>query len=412
MRRWVIRWVGFSSAGDAISPVLSVHDGVTGEQACTYSLSLGGEKLMTALFQLEPRARYALPQDVGQLLGGARVTLSSVLLEFNVERLERLLREGDVPSGPHAHALTWATDDDVERLIAMARDRKRCAYQLQDGRELLCTAATADDETRRGQKGFRFVAPTSADLCRKCALPAEGLLCSQLGSPRVDGMTYEGGSQRILLPGAMCAVGNDGANDAPARCRVDGHSCWQRVVDETDPLQHREVGPLSLHHALDYLDMAWRARHGGGHHLLGRAAAEAIGGLSQGCRSRADFAQRLNDLNVVLSSFAETEIAPGAGKHLIRLEEQLEGELQSAGADLGDVARMHAAVGRLRRLVDVRTAFAHLGLSRVDAAAACREAHLPFPLDDYAAAWDAVSVQAVDALLTLAEVVGSMPTEG
>ena len=62
---------------------------------------------------------------------------------------------------------------------------KTCTYQIRQGRDLLCSVASASDPTRREQTGLQTVAPTSRALCRTCKLPDTDYICSHLMHPEV-----------------------------------------------------------------------------------------------------------------------------------------------------------------------------------------------------------------------------------
>ena len=110
---------------------------------------------------------------------------------------------------------------------------------------------------------------------------------------------------------------------------------------------------------------------------------------------------------MVIPAPPRTPVEPEA-KSLVRLKAYLSDALEDAGNDAAVIARMTAAVGRLRRINDVRVAFEHPGAARVAVAEALAHFQVPYPVHDWQAAWDAVRTDAVDALLTLGDVIRRM----
>ena len=399
---WRIRWSGWLDLpeGGPPHPELGVFAEDGRPTGLTYSLWLSWEALT-----IQENLLTNPTDDVA-----ARIR--EAVLVLNVERLEELLRAeglaGEVGRRRVERLLSSASAEDMESVEATARSQKRCDYQERERQGLACTAAADDDPSAtRGS-----YAPTNNRLCAECGLPDARLICAHLTWPQVTAIvTDQEGVVRRDLIGAMCALGNTEVQDS-GRCRCAGHRCWERLVQQEDPRQHRDVGPLSLHHALDDLSLAWRAWRGRGERLFDHRATEPVGGVALGCESRAEFGQRLNEVDTVLQAMVipappRTPVEPEA-KSLVRLKAYLSDALEDAGNDAAVIARMTAAVGRLRRINDVRVAFEHPGAARVAVAEALAHFQVPYPVHDWQAAWDAVRTDAVDALLTLGDVIRRM----
>lgn len=93
-----------------------------------------------------------------------------VMIRYAVQRIEHGLRENVFPPPSDTTDNLFFEQADYPFLRQLLQE-KTCAYQLQEGRDLLCSAASAEDKTAHGKIGFRFVAPTSRAMCHTCTLP-------------------------------------------------------------------------------------------------------------------------------------------------------------------------------------------------------------------------------------------------
>ena len=406
MRLWRIRWRCFDDGiPPGVYPVFDVFEGEAEQRLLRYSLSLGDEKAITVMDRFAPGA---------SLLGDAMAKLKlraieTAVLRLNVRRLGASLRAGLSPAADaHGRVHGYLQEEDVDLVVSMAKESKRCVYQLREDRDLLCSAASQNDYTKLEQRGLRILAPTTPGLCASCGMPEADLLCSHLMRPEVEAVQGREGVAERTLSAAMCAL--DRAEiSSPNACRPGGNPCWERLVEEESARLHRAVGPLSIPLAVDHLDLAWRAWHGPKHRLFQHRSAEHLAGLTQPCTTRAELGQRLNELDSVLKSMTVPDhpakpVDKTAGP-LLRLEAYVEAEMQAGGLDPAELGRLSAAISRLRRVNDARVALEHPGAARVTPTEAFRELGLSWPLDDWAAAWDAVRHETFDALLVLAELI-------
>ena len=289
---WRIRWSGWLDwPAPAQYPQFEVYGDGRIPPVLVFSLGLNGEQVDT------------LQQRLRNMPGNLTDRIQVALLGLNVRRLEDLLRSeplGD--SGERKQLFSDCSLEDMSLLEAEARSDKRCDYQELLSRGLVCSAASPNDMTQIATERMTIYAPTNIALCNRCRMPDISVVCSHLTWPQVTGSF--GPLDNVItrdLVSAVCVLGQSEVRD-PGQCRCGGHSCWERVAKEEDPTQHRAVGALSLHHALDYLDLSWRAWRGKSQHLLHHRAAEYLGGLALDCASRAEFGQRLNELDSVLKS--------------------------------------------------------------------------------------------------------------
>jgi hypothetical protein len=336
--------------------------------------------------------------------------LGEVLLRWSVARLERTLadplarqalldRQGD----------SWRIGDpdagEVEELLALADASKTCTHQQADAQDLLCLAASSQDQAVVGTAGRHRVAPTSRPLCAGCQMPDAQVVCSQLSHPEVIGLMTAQGQVRRQLAGALCNLGREEIQQ-PFGCRAGGHQCWQRVVGLEVAAPTAAAHPRALAEILDALDAWWRLAVVN-KPLLRLQGGTSITGLALPCTSRSEFAQRLSELAAVLGNLRvdDDDLRPGleAGAELPRKEQSLNRLRVCLAAKVSDpdsLERVNQALGRLGRLQRIRSTLQHPAghdeLVRTTAALG-----LAWPPMDWAAAWERVRAEAVDALGTL-----------
>ena len=114
--------------------------------------------------------------------------LPTAVRRFAVQRIAQGLKDGRFLPQPPGADLWMRVEEDALPAIRQLLQEKTCTYQIRQGRDLLCSAASADDPTRRGQIGLQTFAPTSRVACRACALPDTDYVCSHLMNPEVRGV--------------------------------------------------------------------------------------------------------------------------------------------------------------------------------------------------------------------------------
>jgi hypothetical protein len=328
--------------------------------------------------------------------------LQQALVRYGVVRLGRELGDPLARTALLAQeTVSWVLDsgpqeEGVDELLGLVGD-KACEYQQRDGRDLLCRAAGEKDETLIGAVGRLYVAPTSRQLCAGCELPDSRVLCSQLSHPEVYAVTGDGIVMRRDLGGAMCNLGREEIRQ-PGNCKAGGHACWQQVVDLQADAPAVGMGPLALAEVLDSLNAWWRVAISE-QPLLRLTGAATITGLSLPCTTRADFTHRLSDLATALGSIRvedadlPVDVAPPPpDQSLNRLEPCLKGRCAPDG-----VERVEDAIQRLRRLQRVRSALQHAG-RHDDLVRDLAVLGIAWPPADWAAAWERIRSEAVDAL--------------
>lgn len=116
--------------------------------------------------------------------------VTRAIIRYGVRRLERLLstEEGRASLiGADGEHTTWTIssgEDDMAALFGPVRT-KRCEWQVEEGRDLFCAAATHDDHGRIARLGARGIAPTTPSICEACGTPDEEWLCSAWSHPDV-----------------------------------------------------------------------------------------------------------------------------------------------------------------------------------------------------------------------------------
>lgn len=338
--------------------------------------------------------------------------LLDALLRWGIARLEAQLAQEPPAWDPGVTHTEWrVADDDLEGLAALASE-KTCEYQLREGRTLLCSAAGVNDKTSIGRVGLKIVAPTSDGLCSRCQLPDSRYLCSHLVNPTVLGMTGDGEIAERNCVGAMCNRGFEGAASQPGRCKAGGHSCWERIVELAQP-DISDVAPLSLVVSLDYLDATWRAASWTTGRLFVHKHAETIADLAQPCVTRADFRDRIGQLDAVFKAMDvpdDPSLKPEvrtAGP-LVRLKHSLMTRAAGTGADESSAADISASVDFLLNINRLRTAIQHTETSRTDLTRAHAALGIPYPDADWVLAWRTLQRDVVAALTRLARQIDSL----
>ncbi len=330
--------------------------------------------------------------------------LSPPLLELALRRARQVAEDGipDVVAPEDAVSLVALTMDspeaeELERITTLGRV---CEWQVDEGRNQFCIAASADDETAHWEIGGSSAAPTSAQICSQCAVPHGALLCDRFSHPSVSGQLFVGGRDRSFME-AICQAGSLKIRQ-PGGCIPSGHDCWVQEVAIAPAKTTESPGPLALLEALDHLDATWRVRNGGKNRLLQLRSAYDTGVLATNVTNREQFKDRITALADVVDQIsvpdgllpepAEDEKLPRGS--LDRLVSWANSELE--GDDLNDSLE---ALGRLRFLRQLRTPFAHSSTQdKLPKRLAALGISYP---PDWATAWLQVRAWAIDALRTL-----------
>jgi hypothetical protein len=369
----------------------------TGERVAT---------VVTVVGDLVARTR-VLPQLAEQ--PDADAALREILVRWSVSRLERILADPIARQALLAErAVSWRIGDtdsgEVDELLALIDATKACTHQQAEGPDLLCLAASSEDETAIGAAGWHRVAPTSRPLCAACQMPDAAVVCSHLSHPEVVGLRAMSGQVRRQLAGALCNLGRTEINQ-PSGCHAHGHRCWQRVVG-LEVAAPAATHPRALAEILDALDAWWRLAVVD-KRLLRLESGTSITGLALPCTSRAEFAQRLSELAVVLGSLRvdDDQVRPGLdpGANLPRKDQsvaRLRACLKAKIFDPDSLDRINQALDRLARLQRIRSLLQHPG-GYEELVRSAASLGLAWPPADWAAAWKRVRAEAADALAGL-----------
>jgi hypothetical protein len=329
--------------------------------------------------------------------------LSDALLRYGLGRLKAELTttggEERLFQGVNA-SLEWKIDSgELIDLVGGDSLVKRCAYQLSLGRDLLCTAASIDDETVTAEIGYRRAAPTSRPICADCHLPDSRFLCSRLIHPQVVGKDYvPTGRKRIVLT-AFCDDGQPGISQID-RCRAGGHGCW-RLEIEPPTVTPPQQSPLTLPEAFDFLDAVWRLAFGKERRLIRLFNFGDAAGLAMACETHAEFEGRVSDLADALDKLnVPDDLLPTSATGQDR-----EGSLNRLAACLkhqGAVDRdaVESAVGTLQLIRGLRHTTQHSGMGEAQPRI-LRELGLGALVPEWPALWDGLRARAVEALLVL-----------
>jgi hypothetical protein len=389
----------FPKTGDFVAIGVVVHD-QEDHRLHRYIFSLSWEKQLSL-------HRYGLQFD-----GDDDPALLDILLRWGISRLETQLAQ-DPPDWVVGvtHTEWRIADEDLEELAAMARG-KTCEYQLREGRTLLCSAADPNDQTAIGRVALKLVAPTSDGLCKACELPDSQYLCSHLVNPTVLGIATDAGIAVRRCLGAMCNRGYEGAATQPGRCKPGGHRCWERLVELSQP-GTSDVAPLSLVVSLDYLDATWRAAPWTTGRLFVHKHAETIADLAQPCMTRADFRDRVAQLDAVLKTMDvpdDPSFRPAvrAAGPLVRLKHSLISRDAQSAAEGPSTEDIESAIDLLLSVNRLRTAIQHPATTGVDLVRAHAVLGIPYPAADWATAWRTLQQQVVSALTRLARQIDAL----
>ena len=157
--------------------------------------------------------------------------LQRVVIRYAIQRIEQGRREDIFPNPPNGTTDNIFVERDDRPMLRQMLQDKTCEYQIKEGRDLLCSAASEANATVHSQRGFQFIAPTTQALCRACGLPDTDYLCSHLTHPEVLARSDRGTLAVRQLVSGLCNIGHSEVNQSPERCRPGGHECWERLIE-------------------------------------------------------------------------------------------------------------------------------------------------------------------------------------
>ena len=327
--------------------------------------------------------------------------IQRAVIRYAIQRIEQGLRNGLFPPEPNQNTDNLPLEEaDVLALRQLLRE-KTCTYQLQEGRDLLCSAASAEDKAVHGKSGFRFIAPTSRAMCYTCTLPDTDYLCAHFLHPEVHARRDSNARMVHQLVQGMCDIGRDEVQ-RPEQCRAGGHGCWEWLIEPMPDQLPIPTSPLALPEALDFLDTAWRLAFGKGQALLRLRDTSNIAKLSQACTTRADFESQLSALADILKAMDIPDALLSKTREinkdqtLTRLLDCLRTILE--GSDYQEVER---AVSTIRTVNDVRVALQHSGASR-ELPTSLVKLGIPYP-PQWEDAWDRIRAATIHALRVVRE---------
>jgi hypothetical protein len=85
--------------------------------------------------------------------------IQRAVIRYAIQRIEQGLIDGLFPAKPSQNTDNLPLEEADLPALRQLLQGKTCNYQLQEGRDLLCSAAGAEDKAVIGTKGFRSIAP-------------------------------------------------------------------------------------------------------------------------------------------------------------------------------------------------------------------------------------------------------------
>ena len=335
-----------------------------------------------------------------------------VVIRYGVEGIERGIREGIFPQNLNGKTYNLIIEDLDIPVLRRLLQGKTCSYQIQEGRDLLCSAASSKDPTNCGKVGFRFVAPTSRAICNECSLPHTDYLCSHFLHPQVEWEldNFTNVNKRKVIS-SICDLGKEEIEN-PEKCCAGDNQCWERIVERIDAPVPTLASPLTLPEAFDFLDTVWRLAFGKKRGLLRLRSTTDTVSLVLACSTRDEFKSRVSALDDIFKSMEipdgilEIELdESNKGHTFVRLLACLETRLETI-----DYQEVEQAVNALRAVNEVRVAFQHSGAaSRLPDA--LRKLGIPYPPSQWGDAWDRIRAKVSEALHIIREKVRRWDTE-
>ncbi len=231
---------------------------------------------------------------------------------------------------------------------------KQCSWRTRLGRDYYCGAVwrteTAEAFIRTLSDGTQAF-ETDMETCRTCQVPDDRLICDALTHLKMS-PKRTGGPGKLGQPegitNATCQAGEPAVSD-PSGCRPGKNACWHRTYTPTEPEPPRADG-MHVLEAFDFLDSAWRLRHG--QRILNPTSLSEVARLADPVTSLAGFKDnvvRLGELLQKLKIHGDLIDGPSPKGSLERLEKWCE----QNSIDASD------AVKRLAIVNDLRNALSH-----------------------------------------------------
>jgi hypothetical protein len=323
--------------------------------------------------------------------------IQRAVIRYAIQRIEQGLIDGLFPAEPSQNTDNLPLEETDLPALRQLLQGKTCNYQLQEGRDLLCSAAGAEDKALVGTKGFRSIAPTSRAICYTCTLPDTDYLCAHFLHPKV----HETRSNFRQLYQGMCDIGRSEVQ-RPEQCRPDGHGCWEWLIEPMLDRPAIPASPLALPEALDFLDAAWRVAFDKRRALLQLRDTVTIAKLSQACATRAEFESQLSALADILKAMdipdalLSTTQAINRDHTLTRLLDCLQTRLEAS-----DYQEVERAVSTIRTVNEVRVALQHSGAAR-ELPTSLVKLGISYP-PHWGEAWDRIRAATIEALRVVRE---------
>jgi hypothetical protein len=266
------------------------------------------------------------------------------------------------------------------------------------------------DPTAISQIGLRTLAPTSRSLCRGCNFPDTDYLCSHLLHPKITGRPSTINPGRRTINTALCDLGRADIS-SPSQCHAGGHPCWERILEPEADAPVLPPAPLALPEALDFLDTAWRLWKGKKQPLFQVKSTRGSAELALSCTTRDECMSRLTALADTLKSMTipddlllEKDRQVPGDQTFTRLLACLKPHLEEA-----DYQPCEQAVGVLRAVNGVRTAFQHSGAAR-ELPIILEKLAISYPPPSWGETWDRIRAKTVEALGIIRETVRRLAT--
>lgn len=317
------------------------------------------------------------------------------LLRYAVIRIEEILRNKsfliDYPQRVQEIHIEEEDLPSIDELLV----EKNCTYQITEGRNLFCSAASLDDLVKGYSSPRRSI--TSHPVCLSCSLPDSNYLCSNLTHAAV--MSRQG---MAIMPmrfaaGALCDRGQSEIND-PSQCRPGGHQCWERILEPEVVSPIIPLSPLALPEAFDYLDTLWRLAFGRKHGLLRLTTMTDMAQLAQPCTTRTDFESMMSALANILKSMNIPDDLLHKGSPMVskdhtldRIEACLKHRLEEE-----NYLPCQRAMNILHAVNAVRYSLQHA--NQRDFSSALSGLAVPFPVSSWSETWATIRARTIEAL--------------
>jgi hypothetical protein len=326
----------------------------------------------------------------------------NALLRYSVQRIENALRNnGFLSNQPNRLEEISIRDDDL-LLIDKLIQGKRCGYQINEGRNLFCSANDPDDYKGTNLAPKRV--PVSRPICLNCDLPDADYLCSHLIHPAVMSQGGMGAPFGRFTARALCNLGLEGAEKGPSRCHAGGHPCWERIIEPEIEASEIPLSSLALPEAFDYLDAVWRNAMGPNHALFRLTTVSGMAQLAQPCTTLDEFESRLSALSAVFKAMTIQDDLLEAGSQGLKKDQTFDRLLacqKLKDLEEADYQAVERGVKILRTVNRVRNVQQHA--DNREFLRTLVELGIPYPPPNWGDAWDRVRDKTMEALTTIRE---------